>query len=96
MAILLHIPSYCVSSLFVAIIPSLSSSINQVQDIAMSVLLKSIQKSYRVIQILLSTESESYRRLAGAIPSSTIEAHTQRVEEELHQLPANTTTAQMR
>ena len=62
----------------------------------MSVLLKQIQKGKRLLQIFLSTESDSYRRLAGAIPPETIEAHAKRVAEELHQLPASTTTAQMR
>jgi hypothetical protein len=62
----------------------------------MSILLKQVHKGKRLLQILLSTESDSYRRMAGAIPPEVIDAHAKRVIEELDQLPAATTTAQMR
>jgi hypothetical protein len=62
----------------------------------MSVLLKQIKRGKRLLEILLLQESDAYRRLAGAIPPATIEAHVNRVADELHQFPESTTKAQIR
>jgi hypothetical protein len=56
----------------------------------MSILLKQVKTGTKVFEILLSTKSDSYRRLVGAIPPTTMEAHAKRVVEELQQLPEST------
>jgi hypothetical protein len=60
------------------------------------ILLKSVQKGIKTLEIFLSTQPEGYRRLASAILEQTIEAHGKKVREELHQLPASTTRAQVK
>jgi hypothetical protein len=62
----------------------------------MSVLLKQIKRGRKLLEILLLQESDTYRRLAGAIPPETVEAHVNRVAEELHQFPESTTKAEIR